>query len=147
MADVRLESLSRATVRSDPERLAADLGVAIGRLARRLRQQASGGVTASCLSALWTLERQGPLTLGELASAERVQPPTITRIVSRLEGSNLVTRQVDPADRRVARIALTPQARRLLDSTRSRRTAYLAKALRSVDPADQAVLARTVKLI
>jgi DNA-binding MarR family transcriptional regulator len=147
MTHVKLAPRPSPTDNLDPERLAADLGLAIGRLARRLRQQGNGGVTASLLSALWTIERLGPITLGDLATAERVQPPTITRIVSRLEESALVTREVDPADRRVARIALTGQGRRLLDTTRSRRTAYLAKALRSVRPEDRAVLARAVELM
>ena len=147
MADVRLERRTPTASDADPERLAADLALAIGRLARRLRQQAEEGVTASLLSALWTIERLGPVTLGDLAGAERVQPPTVTRIVSRLEELHLVSRHVDAADRRVARIALTPQGRRLLDRTRSRRTAYLAKALRSVEPDDRAVLARAVELM
>jgi len=147
MADVRLERRTPTASDADPERLAADLALAIGRLARRLRQQAEEGVTASLLSALWTIERLGPVTLGDLAAAERVQPPTVTRIVSRLEELNLVSRHVDAADRRVARIALTPQGRRLLDRTRSRRTAYLAKALRSVEPDDRVVLARAVELM
>jgi DNA-binding MarR family transcriptional regulator len=146
MTEVKLATRLPATS-PDPERLAADLGLAIGRLARRLRQQADGGVTASLLSALWTIEGLEPVTLGDLAAAERVQPPTITRVVSRLEESGLVTREIDPADRRVARIALTPHARLLLDRTRSRRTAYLAKALRSVGSKDRAVLARAVELM
>ena len=66
----------------DVERLAADLRLVIGRLARRLRQLADSDVTASSLSALWSVEQLGPVTLGDLAAAERVQPPTITRIVS-----------------------------------------------------------------
>ena len=53
-------------------------------------------MTASSLSALWSVEQLGPVTLGDLAAAERVQPPTITRIVSRLEESGLVAREVDP---------------------------------------------------
>src|SRR2546428_11217084 len=103
---------------SEIEQLAADLRVAIGRTARRLRQQADEGVTASSLSALWSVERLGPVTLGELAAAERVRPPTITRIVARLEQDGFVTRKIDPSDPRVARIRPTPHGRRPLEPGR-----------------------------
>ena len=131
----------------DVERLAADLRLVIGRLARRLRQLADSDVTASSLSALWSVEQLGPVTLGDLAAAERVQPPTITRIVSRLEESGLVSREIDPSDRRVARVRLTAFGRRFLERTRSRKTAYLAKALRSVEPEDRAVVERAVEVL
>src|SRR5438105_13459594 len=131
----------------DVEGLAADLRLVIGRLARRLRQLTDSDVTASSLSALWSVERLGPVTLGDLAAAERVQPPTIARIVSRLEESGLVAREVDPSDRRVARVQLTAVGRRFLERTRSRKTAYLAKALRSVQPVDRAVVERAVEVL
>src|SRR5689334_12380126 len=126
-----------ATGRSDVEQLAAHLRLVISRVARRLRQQADQGVTASSLSALWTIERLEPVTLGELASEERVQPPTISRIVASLEDLGLVAREGDPSDRRVARVRLTAEGRRMLERTRTRRTAYLAKALEAVDVRDR----------
>jgi DNA-binding MarR family transcriptional regulator len=132
---------------SDVQQLAADLRVVIGRMARRLRQQAEKGVTASSLSALWSIERLGPVTLGDLAAAERVQPPTLTRIVARLEQAGLVSRKIDPSDRRVARIQLTSLGRRFVEGTRSRKTAHLAKALGSVAPEDRKVLGRAVRIL
>jgi DNA-binding MarR family transcriptional regulator len=117
------------------------------RLARRLRQLADAGITPSMLSALSSVERVGPLTLGDLASVEKVQPPTMTPIVARLEGEGLVSREVDPDDRRVARITLSRQGKRLLERSRSRKTAYLARRLRSLPPEERAVIGRAVEIL
>ncbi len=136
-----------ATAPADTELLAADLRVAVARLARRLRQQTGVEITASLLSALWSIETLGPVTLGDLAGAEQVQPPTITRIASRLEESGLVVREVDRADRRVMRVRLSGEGRRLLERTRSRRTAYLAKRLRSLAPEELGVLGRAAPIL
>ena len=94
---------------SEIERLATDLRLVISRLARRLRQQAEEGATASSLSALFSVDRLGPVTLGELANAEQVRPPTMTRLVSALEADGLVTRETDPSDGRLTRIRATAQ--------------------------------------
>src|SRR5271154_3970118 len=90
---------------SDAE-TAARLRLAILRLSRRLRQQVAGGVTSSQVSALATIERLGTPTLGELASSEQVQPPSMTKIVVGLEAAGLVLRQEDDRDRRIARVKL-----------------------------------------
>ena len=127
--------------------LAAGLRLAVMRLARRLRQLADTGITPSMLSALSSVERLGPLTLGELAAVEKVQPPTMTPIVARLEGEGLVRRDVDPSDRRVARITASRQGRQLLDRSRSRKTAYLARRLRSLPPEERAVIDRAVEIL
>src|SRR5437773_9773202 len=82
--------------------LAAALRLAVMRLARRLRQQADAGISPSMLSALATIERHGPMTLSELAAHERVQPPTITTVLGRLESAGLAGRDTDLDDRRVA---------------------------------------------
>jgi len=128
-------------------RLAPELRLAVMRLARRLRQLADAGITPSMLSALSSVERLGPLTLGELASAEKVQPPTMTPIVARLEAAELVRREVDPEDRRVARITLGRQGKQLLDRSRSRKTAYLARRLRALSPAERDVVRRAVEIL
>jgi DNA-binding MarR family transcriptional regulator len=127
--------------------LAAELRLAVTRLARVLRQRADVGVTPSMLSALTTIDRLGPVTLGKLAAAEQVQPPTMTSIVSRLEEGGMVVRETDPVDRRVARVRVSVDGKRLLERTRSRKTAYLAKALRAVDPEDREILERAVPLL
>ena len=129
------------------EALAADLRLVVARLARRLRQLAEEEVSASSLSAMASIERLGPVTLGDLASVERVQPPTITRMVDGLEEAGLVSRRLDASDRRVTRVRLTAQGRRLLDQVRTRKTAYLARALRDVAPEDREVLARATQIL
>ena len=80
----------------DPE-LAAHLRLVIMRLARQLRSQTVAGLSPSLISALVTIERKGPLTLGQLAALERVKPPSVTRMVAALEGAGLVRREADPA--------------------------------------------------
>ena len=79
------------------EELAARLRLSATRLARRLRQEADAGLTPSQLSALAVIEREGPLTLGALADQEKVAPPSITKVVAKLESIGLVARAVDPA--------------------------------------------------
>ena len=135
------------TVTAVPTELAPRLRMAVMRLARRLRQQAEGEVTPTLLSALSTVERTGPLSLGELAAAERVQPPTVTRAVARLEELGLVRREADPADRRVSRVQVTPGGRRYVQRSRTRKDAYLAQRLRSLDPTEQALLAEALPLL
>jgi DNA-binding MarR family transcriptional regulator len=131
----------------DPGRLAADLRLVIGRMARRLRQRGDSGVTASLLSAMWTIERLKPVSLGDLAAAERVQPPSVTRHVAKLEEMGLVAREADGADRRVSRVTLTPEGHRLLDRTRRLRTAYLSARLRSLPQDDRQALRRAVDVL
>lgn len=121
--------------------IAPRLRVAVLRLARRLRQQAEGDVTPSTLSALSTLERRGPMTLGELAAIENVQPPTMTRIVGRLEELGYVERQVDPDDRRVARATATAAGKEYAARARDRYNAWLAERLDDLPAADRKRLA------
>ena len=138
---------ARTPSATDAERLAADLRVAVARLARRLRQQTGTDLTASLLSALWSIERLEPVTLGDLAVAERVQPPTLTRIASRLEEEGLVVRRTDANDRRVTIVQLSAEGRQLLERTRTRRTAYLTKRLRGLDPEDLAILEQAAPIL
>jgi DNA-binding MarR family transcriptional regulator len=120
--------------------LVESLRLAVGRLARRLRQQAEAEITASQLSALASIGRLGPITLGNLASVERLRPPTVTRIVANLEESGLVARHADASDRRVSRVEVTRSGRELLEVTRTRKDAYLATRLATLGKADLDVL-------
>jgi len=113
--------------------LAARLRLVVNRLARLLRTQASADLSPSLTSALVTVSLLGPVTLGELAAAERVTPPSVTRVAACLEEHGLVRRETDPGDRRVARVSLTAKGRRTLQRMRTRKTAYLAKRLRTLD--------------
>lgn len=129
---------------------AAQLRLAVARLDRRIRQQAASAgeeLTASTQAALASTERLGPITLGELAAVEQVQPPSMTRIVARLEDLGYVTRVVDPADRRVARVAITATGRKLLARSRTRKEAFLARRIAELTDAERALLARALPLL
>lgn len=115
--------------------LATKLRLVAMRLARRLRQQSSDGdVSPSMLSVLVSVDASKSLTLGELAEIERVQPPTISRVIARLEDRGLVSREADSGDRRVARVRLTSTGARFVARSRMRKNAYLARRVRSLDP-------------
>jgi DNA-binding MarR family transcriptional regulator len=127
--------------------LAARLRLAVMRLARRLRQQAPEPLSPSQLSVLSTLESHGPLAPTELAAAERVRPPTITRVVGILEEAGLVRRKSDPGDRRSSRVELTARGRELIERDRRRKTAYLAKEISKLSVEEVRALNRAVDLI
>src|SRR5262245_36494270 len=88
--------------------MAAHLRVNVTRLARLLRRLGDTGLSPSQISALTSIERHGPLTLGALADHERVAPPSVTKVVAKLEELGLVERKADAADRRVAHVSVTP---------------------------------------
>ncbi|HWC10016.1 MAG TPA: MarR family transcriptional regulator [Acidimicrobiales bacterium] len=119
----------------------------MARLARRLRRETEGDVSPSQISALSSISRLGPLALGELSTAEGVRPPTMTRVVACLEEAGLVTRTVDPADRRVAHVAVTAEGQRWLDRNRHRKDVFVASRLHALEPEDRATLARAVELL
>jgi DNA-binding MarR family transcriptional regulator len=107
-----------------------------------MRQASDDEVSPTQIAALATINRDGPMTLGDLAAAEQVQPPTITAAVGRLEAQGLVKRQRATAgDRRVVHVETTPEGRKLIDRQRSRRTAYLAQRLRDLSPDELETLA------
>jgi DNA-binding MarR family transcriptional regulator len=127
--------------------LASRLRLAVTRLHRRLRQQAVGGLSPAQISALASTERLGSPTLGELASHESVQPPSMTRIIAALEERGLVTRVVDPTDRRVARIEVTQAGREVLAESRSRKNVYLARQLHRLTPDERHALGGLTALL
>jgi DNA-binding MarR family transcriptional regulator len=127
--------------------LAARLRLVVMRLARRLRQQAPEALSPSQLSVLSTLESHGPLTPTELAAAERVKPPTITRVAAILAEAGLVRRKSDPGDRRSSRVELTARGRELIERDRRRKTAYLAKQIAKLSEEEVRALNRAVELI
>lgn len=123
------------------------LRVVLTRLARRLRQTAGPGITPSQLSVLYTVDRSGPLTPGELAELEEVQPPTVSRIIGGLEGEGLVTRTAAQGDRRTAVVAITPLGRQTLQDIQLRREAWLARRTDALGPDDSAVLAAALPVL
>src|SRR6266571_2029876 len=144
----RQRTSSRPAVPAEsPDDLAQALHLAVTRLARRLRREADTGATPSMLSALSTIAARAPVTIGDLAAAERIQPPSATAVVGRLEEAGLVMRDVDPGDRRVVRLTLTSDWTRLLERSRSRKTAFLAKRLGHLERSERETLARAAALL
>jgi DNA-binding MarR family transcriptional regulator len=123
------------------------LRLVIARTARRLRQEASAGLSPSLTAALATIESCGPLTPSELAEREGIKRPAATRIVARLEAEGLVDRATDPSDRRVTLIAANPAGRDLLRRIRRRKNEYLARRLRGLPPEDLAALERAADVL
>ena len=117
------------------------LRVAIARLSRRLRRHEVAGLTPSQLAALATVERSGPLRLGDLAAAEGIAPSTLTRVVTVLEEAGLVARRPDPSDARASTIAITDLGRQTMDQLRDEGTALLAQSLLLLSAEQRAALA------
>ncbi len=117
-------------------------------LLRRLRTEDDAtGLTAPRLSALSVVVFGGPITLGELAAAEQVRPPTVSRLVRDLEADGLVRLRPDPADARVRLAEATNRGRRLLQEGRARRVSRLAKDLDALPRPDRETLARAVQIL
>jgi DNA-binding MarR family transcriptional regulator len=127
--------------------LAVALRLAVARTARRLRQEARADLSPTQSAALATIDVHGPLTPSELAARERVQRPTMTRLLARLESAGLVTRTPDPQDGRSSLVTIAPAGRELLDHARRRKDAYLARRLRLLDPEDRATLDRAAVIL
>jgi DNA-binding MarR family transcriptional regulator len=127
--------------------IAARLRLSATRLARRMRQEAATGLSPSQLSALAVVHARGPLTLGELAEVEQVAPPTVSKVVAKLEADGLLERQVDPADKRVSLVQVTKAGAQLHDETKRRRTTWLTGRIRELSAEEQARLAGALDLL
>jgi DNA-binding MarR family transcriptional regulator len=118
------------------------------RLARRLRsQRSSDALSVSQLAALSSLDRHGAMTPGELAAHERVQPPSMTRILGKLEEVGLVERAPHPTDRRQILVTPTAAARAMLREDRRRRDAWLATRLRTLTSTERDTLRAAVSIL
>ncbi|HXC77568.1 MAG TPA: MarR family transcriptional regulator [Candidatus Acidoferrum sp.] len=112
-----------------PAEVAGNLRVALMRTVRRLKRETDGEHSVSVVAALASVSSRGPLTLGELAEAEGVSRPSMTVLAANLLDQNLVARELDENDGRLVRVRITPEGKRVLERSRTRRTAYLAKRL------------------
>lgn len=144
--------MPRARARQSPPAPAVEtadrLHSAAIRLLRRLRtEDERTGLSAPRLSALSVVVFRGPLTLSELAAAEQVRPPTITRLVQQLERDGLLERLPDPTDRRVTRVVATAAGKRLLAAGRERRVRRLAADIERLSPADRNALRQAVDVL
>ena len=126
--------------------LATALRISVSRLARRLRVertapgQADPVLSDTQFAALATLEKHGAMSPGELAGHERVQPPSMTRVIAALEEWQLVTRAAHASDRRQVVLTVTPAGLELVTRARRRRDAWLARRLNELTPQERATL-------
>jgi DNA-binding MarR family transcriptional regulator len=126
--------------------LATTLRISVSRLARRLRVERlvpelpEPALSDTQLAALATLERHGAMTPGELAEHEKVQPPSMTRVIAALAQSQLVMRAPHPSDRRQVVLTVTAAGRDLVNKVRRRREAWLARKLAELSPQERAAL-------
>ena len=127
--------------------VAGHLRLVVARTARRLRQEAGADLSPSLSSALASIDRHGPITPSELATHERVQRPTATRVLARLEELGLIDRAPDPADRRSSLISASAEGRALLRRQRSRKEEFLARRLADLDAGDLATLERAAGIL
>src|SRR5687768_6738461 len=120
---------------------------AIHLLRRVRREDAATGIPAPQLSALSVIVFRGPITLGALATAEQVRPPTITRIVGALEAGGLIERTVDPEDRRSTQVRATARGAETMRQGRRRRVESLARELEALRAADLDRLERALDVL
>lgn len=135
------------TLRTDAG-LASSLRMSVMRLARRIRnERESDGLTLSQMAVLGTLWRCGASTAGELAEAEKVKPPSMTRTIASLEALGLIERAAHPSDRRQVMVELTPAAREVIERDRRLRDAWLAQRLGELSPDERELLQRVAPLL
>ncbi len=148
MSSERSAASGRDGEAGDGARLAAALRIVLLRLSRRLRAERSDeSLTLSQLSALSSLAHVGRCSPSALAELERVQPPSMTRIVAALEEHGYAARAPHESDRRQAVLDLTPAGEAVLEETRRRATAWLAGALSELGAAERATLADALPLL
>jgi DNA-binding MarR family transcriptional regulator len=122
--------------------LASAMRISVMRLSRRLRNErdASDDLTANQLAVLGTLFRVGPSTIGDLAAAEKVQPPSMTRTVSCLADKQLIDRDPHPTDKRVVVVSLNDAGKAVILESRRRKEAWLNHRLKELTPAERQTL-------
>lgn len=122
--------------------LSSALRVSVMRLSRRLRNErdVSDDMSSNQMAVLFTLARSGPLTIGDLAAEEKVQPPSMTRTVNSLVEKGLIERGTHETDRRIAVITLSGAGGRVIDESRRRKEAWLHQRLCELTPAQRQIL-------
>ena len=140
-------TVEHGEIADETTELASRLRLTVGRLARRMRQQAEPRLSLGQHSALSTIWRFGPVTLSQIAMRERVTRPAVTRIVAKLERQGLVERRTDTTDRRVNWVSTTPHGTAALEDERRRRVSYLAGQLRGLDERDIETLGAAVEIL
>jgi DNA-binding MarR family transcriptional regulator len=134
-------------VLTDSESTADQIHSVAIHLLRKLRREDAGGLNAPRLSALSVIVFGGPVTLGDLAAAEQVRPPTMTRIVNALEKQGLVARRQNAKDGRSTDLSATPAGKKLLMAGRARRVHALATQIATLSPEEQSVLQKATVIL
>ncbi|MEV6064217.1 MarR family winged helix-turn-helix transcriptional regulator [Nocardia asteroides] len=136
------------TTPSDVRALAGDLSLAVVRLTRHLRgRRADAQISLTQLSALATLARDGAMTPGALAGKERVQPPSMTRVIASLSDLDLVQRRPHPTDGRQIIVSLSPAGRALIADETHAREAWMTEQLAGLRPEQIEVLDQAVEIM
>jgi len=144
--------MPEAGTQTDPG-LATAMRISVSRLARRLRVERLGlggpetALSDIQLAALAALERKGSMTPGELAEHEKVQPPSMTRVIAVLEERGLVLREPHLTDRRQVILTVTPDGRDLVQRVRRRREAWLAQRLQELTPEERQILRQAAPIL
>ncbi|MER6006704.1 MarR family transcriptional regulator [Nonomuraea angiospora] len=137
----------KTDLRSDAG-LASALRVSMARLTRRLRRQAAAhSLTPTQFATLAAVERHSGITPGELAELEKVQPPSMTRVIAALEERGLVSRSPHPTDRRQVTVTITEAAEKLLKEERRRKEAWLTQRLKELSSEERAVLRQAAPIL
>lgn len=137
-----------AAQQASGDALAHDLRVAVLRLARRIRSnRVDTSLSLSQLSALAVLDVYGPMSAGDLAALESVQPPTLTKVLALLVDRGLITRDADPDDKRAVRLAVTPAGHEVVEAEKQARDVWMSDVLDGLDSADRALLEQAVPVL
>jgi DNA-binding MarR family transcriptional regulator len=141
------KEMPETELRTDAD-LARSVRNSVARLTRRLRaERASTDLSLTQLGVLGTLTRRGPSTIGELAAAENVQPPSMTRTVNCLADHGLVRREPHQTDRRQVVVHLSAEAERVLAEDRKRKDAWLARRLAELTPDERRLLRQVAPIL
>jgi DNA-binding MarR family transcriptional regulator len=130
----------------DTRLLASELRIVLGQLIRRLRAEHRFSLSQGAV--LGRLDRQGTMSIGDLAAAERVRPQSMTQTIADLEGEALIERRADPRDGRRALVALTEQGLETLQADRRHREGWLSRAIADdLSEEEQRTLSEAVALL
>jgi len=127
--------------------LAEDLRISIARLSRRLRAQGGSSLSATQHAALAAIDRHRSMTPGELAEHEKVQPPSMTRVITALEDQRLLIRSPHPTDGRQVVLNVTDKGRGLLKEERRRKEAWLSRRLQELTNEERAILRQAAPIL
>jgi DNA-binding MarR family transcriptional regulator len=127
--------------------LAEDLRISIARLSRRLRAQGESSLSATQHATLAVVDRHHSMTPGELAEHEKVQPPSMTRVIAVLEEQRLMVRSPHPTDGRQVVLQVTDKGKSLLKEERRRKEAWLARQLHELTNEERAILRQAAPIL